>query len=205
MVCRYRGSPQPRAPRPDLILPRLGPERLRAGSRLQTVLCDRLGLEVTVHYPTGCSNWNPVEHRLFSFISWNCVGTPLRIWELFLAAIRGTTTKAGLTVQAVLHSDTYQSLAAFSARSWYSPAIAGSFSEPSISGIRSCRSARRMRHAPLSDRVHDHRYTGPATGALNSGTRCADDLRTRSRTAAKVGVMPGSSSRQQRSYRLRWR
>ena len=60
-------------------------------------------------YPkTGCSKWNPVEHRLFSFISGNCAGTPLRTWELFLAAIRGTTTKAGLTVEAVLHSDKYQ-------------------------------------------------------------------------------------------------
>jgi hypothetical protein len=77
--------------------------------RLQTLLCDRLGLEVTVcHYPTGCSKWNPVEHRLFSFVSGNCAGTPLRTWELFLAAIRGTTTKAGLTVQAVLHSGKYQ-------------------------------------------------------------------------------------------------
>jgi Rhodopirellula transposase DDE domain len=77
--------------------------------RLQTVVCDRLGLDVTVcHYPTGCSKWNPIEHRLFSFISGNCVGTPLRTWELFLAAIRGTTTKAGLTVEALLHPDKYQ-------------------------------------------------------------------------------------------------
>jgi hypothetical protein len=77
--------------------------------RLQTVLCDRLGLEVTVcHYPTGCSKWNPIEHRLFSFMSGNCAGTPLRTWELFLALIRGTTTRAGLTVEAVLHTNTYQ-------------------------------------------------------------------------------------------------
>jgi hypothetical protein len=54
------------------------------------------------------SKWNPIEHRLFSFISANCAGTPLRTWELFLAASRGTTTKAGLTVVAVLHSDKYQ-------------------------------------------------------------------------------------------------
>jgi hypothetical protein len=73
------------------------------------VLCDRLGLEVTVcHYPTGCSKWNPIEHRLFSFISGNCAGRPLRTWELFLALIRGTTTKAGLTVEAVLHPNKYQ-------------------------------------------------------------------------------------------------
>jgi hypothetical protein len=45
---------------------------------------------------------------LFSFISGNCAGTPLRTWELFLAAIRGTTTKAGLTAEAVLHPDEYQ-------------------------------------------------------------------------------------------------
>src|SRR5882672_8845692 len=89
-----------------------GSNRYRARlwkERLQAVLCDRLGLEVTVcHYPTGCSKWNPIEHRLFSFISGNCAGTPLRTWELFLAAIRGTTTRAGLTVDVVLHSDTYQ-------------------------------------------------------------------------------------------------
>ena len=77
--------------------------------RLQAVVCDRLGLEVTVcHYPTGCSTWNPIEHRLFSFISGNCAGTPLRTWDLFLAAIRGTSTRAGLRVEAVLHPDTYQ-------------------------------------------------------------------------------------------------
>jgi hypothetical protein len=54
------------------------------------------------------SKWNPIEHRLFSFISGNCAGTPLRTWELFLVAIRGTTTKAGLTVEAVLHPNKYQ-------------------------------------------------------------------------------------------------
>jgi Rhodopirellula transposase DDE domain len=71
--------------------------------RLQAVLCDRLGLQVTVcHFPPGTSKWNPIEHRLFSFISGNCAGMPLCTW-VSLAAIRGTTTKAGLTVEAVLH------------------------------------------------------------------------------------------------------
>jgi hypothetical protein len=46
--------------------------------------------------------------RLAEVICALCAGTPLRPWELFLAAIRGTTTKAGLTVEAVLHSDKYQ-------------------------------------------------------------------------------------------------
>ena len=77
--------------------------------RLQTVLCDRLGLTVTVcHYPIGCSKWNPIEHRLFSFISGNWAATPLQTWDVVLAAIRGTTTTAGLTVDAVLNPVRYQ-------------------------------------------------------------------------------------------------
>lgn len=77
--------------------------------RLHAVLCDRLGLTVTVcHYPTGCSKWHPIEHRLFSFISGNWAATPLRTWEVMLAAIRGTTTTSGLTVEAVLHPAPYQ-------------------------------------------------------------------------------------------------
>ena len=41
-------------------------------ARLQEQLCDTCGLAVTVcHYPSGCSKWNPIEHRLFSHISLN--------------------------------------------------------------------------------------------------------------------------------------
>jgi hypothetical protein len=61
-------------------------------------LADRLGVEVTVcHYPRGCSKYDPVEHRLFSFISLNWAGKPLiRSFEAMLGFIRNTTTKAGL-------------------------------------------------------------------------------------------------------------
>ena len=53
--------------------------------QLQRQLCDRLGLSVTVcHYPTGCSKWNPSEHRLFSHISLNWAGQPLRTLETML-------------------------------------------------------------------------------------------------------------------------
>ncbi len=70
--------------------------------QLQEQLCDGLGLTVTVcHYPTGCSKWNPVEHRLFGPISLNWAGKPLRTFETMLAYIRGTTTSTGLAVQAV--------------------------------------------------------------------------------------------------------
>jgi hypothetical protein len=77
--------------------------------QIQEQLCDRYGLTVTVcHYPTGCSKWNPVEHRLFGPISLNWAGEPLRDWETMLAFIRGTNTTTGLAVQAFLHEGVYQ-------------------------------------------------------------------------------------------------
>jgi Rhodopirellula transposase DDE domain len=72
-------------------------------AQLPDQLCDAFGLEVTVcHYPTGCSKWNPIEHRLFSFISTNWAGVPLRRFDLVERSIAGTTTAAGLTVTAQL-------------------------------------------------------------------------------------------------------
>jgi hypothetical protein len=76
--------------------------------QLQQQLCDRCGLTVTVcHYPTGCSKWNPVEHRLFGPISLNWAGHPLRSWDTLLAYVRGTTTETGLRVSAQLDNSVY--------------------------------------------------------------------------------------------------
>ena len=67
------------------------------------------GIEVTVcHYPPGASKWNPVEHRLFSFITMEWAGYPLRSIDLMLDYIRGTTTKTGLTVNAFLNPKSYK-------------------------------------------------------------------------------------------------
>lgn len=75
---------------------------------VQEKLCDGLKLTVTVcHYPPGCSKWNPVEHRLFSYISINWAGKPLRTLEVMLAYIRGTKTKTGLSVKAYLQENNY--------------------------------------------------------------------------------------------------
>jgi len=69
--------------------------------QLQCQLADRYGIEVMVcHYPSGASKWNPIEHRLFSFISLNWAGKPLRSLNRMTALIRGTTTQSGLTVKA---------------------------------------------------------------------------------------------------------
>jgi hypothetical protein len=66
------------------------------------------GLAVTVcHYPTGASKWNPVEHRLFSQISLNWAGQPLRSLDTMLNYIRGTRTATGLRVRAWLNPKTY--------------------------------------------------------------------------------------------------
>ena len=66
-------------------------------------LCDGTGLTITVaHYPTGASKYNPIERRLFSAISRNWAGEPLRSYEKILKFIRTTTTTAGLRVQAFL-------------------------------------------------------------------------------------------------------
>jgi len=77
--------------------------------RIQTELCDRCGLSVTIsHYPTGASKWNPIEHRLFSEISKNWAGRPLDSYETILKYIRTTTTTTGLSVSAHLVPKSYE-------------------------------------------------------------------------------------------------
>lgn len=72
-------------------------------AELQAQLCDPYEVTVTVcHYPTGCSKWNPVEHRLFSHISLNWAGVPLRSFIIAVRYISGTTTTTGLQVTGVL-------------------------------------------------------------------------------------------------------
>jgi hypothetical protein len=72
-------------------------------------LADTSGMEITVcHYPRGGSKWNPIEHRLFSFISINWAAIPLRTLGILLSCIRDTTTKSGLKVKATLTQKTYK-------------------------------------------------------------------------------------------------
>ena len=66
-------------------------------------LADKLGLSIHVsHFPPGTSKWNKVEHRLFSFISINWRGRPLRTYETIINLIGNTTNGAGLVVRARL-------------------------------------------------------------------------------------------------------
>ena len=72
-------------------------------------LADEFGLTITVtHFPAGASKWNPVEHRLFCFISLNWAGQPLVSYETILKFIRTTHTDSGLTCQARLDRKHYE-------------------------------------------------------------------------------------------------
>ena len=81
----------------------------RAYKKHLAAFAERHGLgEITVlHYPSGTSKWNKVEHRLFSFISINWRGKPLNSYETVLELIGATTTKTGLTVTASHDTGTY--------------------------------------------------------------------------------------------------
>jgi hypothetical protein len=71
-------------------------------------LADQTGLMLAVcHFPPGTSKWNKVEHRLFSFISSNWRGEPLRDYETVVRLIAGTTTAKGLTVTCRLDHRKY--------------------------------------------------------------------------------------------------
>jgi hypothetical protein len=60
-----------------------------------------------VHYPPATSQWNKIEHRLFSFISINWRAKPLTSLEVVLELISHTTTDEGLTVTALSDSQSY--------------------------------------------------------------------------------------------------
>lgn len=71
-------------------------------------LADELKFPITVcHFPPGTSKWNKIEHRLFSFISINWRGKPLRTYRTIVQLIAATTTDAGLKVRAELDKNKY--------------------------------------------------------------------------------------------------
>jgi hypothetical protein len=71
-------------------------------------LADWWNVAITVaHYPPGASKWNPIEHRLFSQISANWQGEPLRDYQTIINFIRNTKTETGLQCDAVLDGTKY--------------------------------------------------------------------------------------------------
>lgn len=75
---------------------------------LQEKLSNQYNLTLTVcHYPPGASKWNPIEHRLFSEISKNWAGVPLRDYKTIKNFITTTTTNSGLKVTASHNTKIY--------------------------------------------------------------------------------------------------
>jgi hypothetical protein len=71
-------------------------------------VADKLDISIHVsHFPPGTSKWNKVEHRLFSFISMNWRGRPLRTYETIVNLISNTTNRGGLVVRARLDRRRY--------------------------------------------------------------------------------------------------
>ena len=75
---------------------------------LQERIAEKYGLEVTMaHYPAGASKWNPIEHRMFSEISKNWAGQPLKSFETVVNFINDTKTEPGLRIKAYLDEREY--------------------------------------------------------------------------------------------------
>jgi hypothetical protein len=82
--------------------------RLRLWKLELQKFADETGLSISVcHFPPGTSKWNKIEHRLFSFISSNWRGEPLRDYETIVNLISRTTTAKGLQVTCRLDRRKY--------------------------------------------------------------------------------------------------
>jgi hypothetical protein len=72
-------------------------------------LSNFIGIPIKVrHFPPATSKWNKIEHRLFSFISSNWRGEPLRDYETIVKLISNTYTKEGLKVQCRIDHRKYK-------------------------------------------------------------------------------------------------
>ena len=82
--------------------------RLRLWKLELQTWADEIGLALSVcHFPPGTSKWNKIEHRLFSFISSNWRGEPLRDYETVVKLIAKPTTANGLRVTCRLDRRKY--------------------------------------------------------------------------------------------------
>jgi len=72
-------------------------------------LVDELGVEIRMaHYPSYCSKWNPVEHRVFPHMTRAMQGVVFSSHELVKDLIETTSTKTGLQVIAHIVAKGYE-------------------------------------------------------------------------------------------------
>ena len=83
--------------------------RTKLGKVALRELSNELKLDITVcHFPPGTSQWNKIEHRLFSFISQNWRGQPLYDLATIVNFISHTTTSEGLIVRCAVDDTQYE-------------------------------------------------------------------------------------------------
>ena len=84
--------------------------RVRLWKQELSKLANTIGLDIyVVHYPTGTSKWNKIEHHLFSYISKSWQGKPLLNLETTKKYIESTTTTTGLKVACEIDNNKYSS------------------------------------------------------------------------------------------------
>lgn len=72
-------------------------------------LADEIGVEIRIaHYPSYCSKYNPIEHRLFPHVTRACQGVVFTSVELVKELIEKTHTANGLTVFVHVIDKAYQ-------------------------------------------------------------------------------------------------
>ena len=63
---------------------------------------------LVTHYPSYCSKYNPIEHRLFAHITRSWSGEPLLSVEQARKRAAMTKTNKGLTVYATINNKCYE-------------------------------------------------------------------------------------------------
>ena len=82
--------------------------RVRLWKGALQAFANETGLSVRVcHFPPGTSQWNKIEHRLFSFISLHGRGQPWISHEVVVNLIGSTRPSTGLTIQAERDTASY--------------------------------------------------------------------------------------------------
>ena len=82
--------------------------RVRLWKQALQRFADETGLDISVrHFPPGTSKWNKIEHRMFSFISMNWRGEPLRSFATVVNLIGATTNSKGLKIDCALNTKAY--------------------------------------------------------------------------------------------------
>jgi Rhodopirellula transposase DDE domain len=107
-------------------------------------LANELRLPITVcHMPPGTSKWNKIEHRLFSFITINWRGKPLRSFRTIVQLIQRPQLRLGLRFALSWTRTNIQKVSRFRTPNW--PPSISSATRSTATGItRSCRPSKKL-------------------------------------------------------------